>query len=77
MSSRYSTCVMRSSKRAIWSRRNCGRNRVRWYHRHKFAMMLESVGLHEVALQCGYIDDDRANLEAEWLFIAKRWLAAC
>jgi hypothetical protein len=35
-------------------------------------MMLESVGFREVAMQCGYTDSDRANPEAEWIFIAKR-----
>ena len=44
----------------------------RWYHRHEFAMMLDSVGFREVAVQCGYTDSDRANPEAEWTFIAKR-----
>jgi hypothetical protein len=47
-------------------------HRLRWYHRHEFAMMLESVGFREVAVQCGYTDSDRANPEAEWIFIAKR-----
>ena len=35
-------------------------------------MMLESVGFREVAVQCGYTDSDRANPEAELIFIAKR-----
>jgi hypothetical protein len=47
-------------------------HRLRWYHRHEFAMMLESVGFREVAVQCGYTASDRANPEAEWIFIAKR-----
>lgn len=47
-------------------------HRLRWYHRHEFAMMLESVGFREVTVQCGYTASDRANPEAEWIFIAKR-----
>jgi SAM-dependent methyltransferase len=47
-------------------------HRLRWYHRHEFAMMLESVGFREVAMQCGYTASDTANPEAEWVFIAKR-----
>jgi ubiquinone/menaquinone biosynthesis C-methylase UbiE len=45
---------------------------LRWYHQHEFAMMLESVGFREVAMQCGYTDHDTANPEAEWIFFAKR-----
>jgi len=45
---------------------------LRWYHKHEFAMMLESIGFHEVAVQCGYTDCDMANPEAELIFIAKR-----
>ena len=47
-------------------------HRLRWYHKHEFAMMLESVGFREVAVQCGYTDSDKANPEAEWIVIAKR-----
>jgi ubiquinone/menaquinone biosynthesis C-methylase UbiE len=47
-------------------------HRMRWYHRHEFAMMLESVGFREVAMQCGYNDNDRTKPEAEWIFIAKQ-----
>jgi ubiquinone/menaquinone biosynthesis C-methylase UbiE len=47
-------------------------HRMRWYHRHEFAMMLESVGFREVAMQCGYNDNDRTKPEAEWIFIARR-----
>jgi hypothetical protein len=46
-------------------------HRLRWYYRHEFAMMLESVGFREVAVQCGYTNSDRANPEAEWIFVAK------
>jgi hypothetical protein len=47
-------------------------HRLRWYHRHEFAMMLESVGFREVAVQYGYTDSDMAHAEAELIFIAKR-----
>ena len=47
-------------------------HRLRWYHKHGFAMMLASVDFREVAVQCGYADSDRANPEAELIFIAKR-----
>lgn len=46
-------------------------HRLRWYHKHEFAMMLASVGFRDVAVQCGYADSDRANPEAELIFIAK------
>jgi len=45
---------------------------LRWYHKHEFVMMLESVGFREVAVQCGYADRNIANPEAELIFIAKR-----
>ena len=47
-------------------------HRLRRYHRHEVAMMLESVGFREVALQCDYTDSDMPKPEAEWIFIAKR-----
>jgi len=47
-------------------------HRLRWYYKHEFAMMLESVGFRDVAVQCGYTDSDMANPEAELIFIAKR-----
>jgi ubiquinone/menaquinone biosynthesis C-methylase UbiE len=47
-------------------------HRLRWYHRHEFAMMLESTGFHDVEVQCGYTNSDRENPEAEWIFMAKR-----
>jgi ubiquinone/menaquinone biosynthesis C-methylase UbiE len=47
-------------------------HRLRWYHRHEFAMMLDSAGFREVTVQCGYTDNDRANPEAELIFSAKR-----
>ena len=45
---------------------------LRWYHKHEFAMMLESVGFRDVVVQCGYTDRDMTNPEAELLFMAKR-----
>ncbi|ETW94723.1 MAG: hypothetical protein ETSY2_49300 [Candidatus Entotheonella gemina] len=47
-------------------------HRLRWYHKHEFAMMLESVGFREVEMQCGYTDSSGTNPEAELIFIAKR-----
>jgi hypothetical protein len=47
-------------------------HQLRWYHKHEFAMMLESVGFRDVVLQCGYTDSDRTNPEAEWIFSATR-----
>ena len=47
-------------------------HRLRWYHRHEFAMMLESVGFREIAVQYGYTDGDRPNPDAEWIFVARR-----
>jgi len=45
---------------------------LRWYHKHEFAMMLESVGFRTVVVQCGYADRDMTNPEAELIFMAKR-----
>src|SRR5215217_1387726 len=47
-------------------------HRLRWYYRHEFAMMLEAVGFCNIAMQCGYTGSERANPEAEWVFMAKR-----
>jgi len=47
-------------------------HRMRWYHRHEFAMMLDAVGFRDVTMQCGYTDPDEANPEAEWIFIGTR-----
>ena len=47
-------------------------HRLRWYHKHEFAMMLAAAGFREVTVQHGYIDSDRTNPEAEWICIAKR-----
>jgi len=35
-------------------------------------MMLAAVGFRDVTMQCGYTDPDKANPEAEWIFIATR-----
>src|SRR5262249_19268455 len=45
-------------------------HRMRWYHRHEFAMMLDAVGFNDVTVQCGYTDADKTNPEAEWIFIS-------
>ena len=47
-------------------------HRLRWYHRHEFAMMLQAVGFRDVAVRCGYTERDRANPEADWVFSARR-----
>jgi len=47
-------------------------HRLRWYHRHEFAMMLASVGFRAVTMKSGYIASGSKNPEAEWIFIAKR-----
>ena len=46
-------------------------HRLRWYHQHEFAMMLELVGFREVTMQCGYSPGGRTDAEAEWIFAAK------
>src|SRR5262249_48830122 len=47
-------------------------HRLRWYHTHEFAMMMESIGFRDVAAQCGYTDSDGTNPEAEFIFMARR-----
>ena len=47
-------------------------HRLRWYHRHEFAMMLASVGFREVTMKCGYLASESTDPETEWVFIAER-----
>jgi len=47
-------------------------HRLRWYHRHEFAMMLESVGFRGVTVQCGYGEPDVEDPDAELVFTARR-----
>ena len=39
-------------------------HRLRWYHRHEFAMMLTSVGFREVTVKYGYIASESLELTA-------------
>jgi SAM-dependent methyltransferase len=45
---------------------------LRWYYKHEFALMLESVGLHNITLQCGYTPDTTNDPDAEWIVRARR-----
>jgi len=47
-------------------------HRLRWYHRHEFAMMLTSVGFREVTMKSGYTASESKSPEADWIFIAER-----
>jgi len=41
---------------------------LRWYHKHEFAMMLESVGFSEVTVRCGYDKSETVDPEAHMIF---------
>jgi hypothetical protein len=45
---------------------------LRWYHKHEFVMMLESVGFREITVQCGYNETEPVDPEADMIFSAKR-----
>jgi hypothetical protein len=47
-------------------------HRLRWYHKHEFVMMLESVGFREITVQCGYNESEPVDPEADMIFRAKR-----
>jgi ubiquinone/menaquinone biosynthesis C-methylase UbiE len=47
-------------------------HRLRWYYKHEFAMMLESVGFREIVVQCGYTDSDATDPDGDLVFMAKR-----
>jgi hypothetical protein len=47
-------------------------HRLRWYYKHEFVMMLESVGFREVVVQCGYTDSDVTDPDVDWVVMAKR-----
>lgn len=47
-------------------------HRLRWYHKHEFVMMLESVGFREITVQCGYNKSETEDPEADMIFRAKR-----
>jgi hypothetical protein len=47
-------------------------HRLRWYYKHEFVMMLESVGFREIVVQCGYTDGDSTDPDVDLVFIPKR-----
>jgi ubiquinone/menaquinone biosynthesis C-methylase UbiE len=47
-------------------------HRLRWYYKHEFVMMLESVGFHEIVVQCGYTDGIATDPDVDLVVIAKR-----
>ena len=47
-------------------------HRLRWYHKHEFVMMLESVGFGDITMQCGYGERETVDPEADMIFSARR-----
>ena len=47
-------------------------HRLRWYHKHEFVMMLESVGFSQISVQIGYDGSKAADPHADMIFIATR-----
>jgi hypothetical protein len=47
-------------------------HRLRWYYKHEFVMMLESVGFREIVVQCGYADSVSPDPDVDWVVMAKR-----
>ncbi len=47
-------------------------HRLRWYYKHEFVMMLESVGFHEIVVQCGYTDGVASDPDVDLVCMAKR-----
>ena len=47
-------------------------HRLRWYHKHEFVMMLESVGFREITMRCGYDERETVDPEADMIFSARR-----
>src|SRR5215468_372307 len=47
-------------------------HRLRWYYKHEFVMMLESVGFREIVVQCGYTDGVATDPDVDLVVIAKR-----
>ena len=47
-------------------------HRLRWYHKHEFVMMLESVGFRDIVVQCGYTDGASTDPDVDLVIIAKR-----
>ena len=47
-------------------------HRLRWYSKHEFVMMLESIGFREIVVQRGYTDSVSTDPDVDLVFIAKR-----
>ena len=47
-------------------------HQLRWYYKHEFVMMLESVGFREIVVQCGYTDGVSTDPDVDLVVIAKR-----
>jgi hypothetical protein len=47
-------------------------HRLRWYHKHEFVMLLESVGFREITMRCGYGERETVDPEADMIFSARR-----
>jgi len=47
-------------------------HRLRWYYKHEFVMMLESVGFREIVVQCGYTNGISTDPDADLVVIARR-----
>ncbi len=47
-------------------------HRLRWYHKHEFVMLLESVGFREIRVRCGYGECETSDPEADMVFSARR-----
>jgi hypothetical protein len=47
-------------------------HRLRWYYKHEFIMMLESVGFRAIVMQCGYTDGVSTDPAVDLVVIAKR-----
>ena len=45
---------------------------MRWYYKHEFVIMLESIGFREVAVQYGYRERETIDPEADMIFSARR-----
>src|SRR6266705_2405216 len=47
-------------------------HRWRWYSKHEFVMMLESVGFREIVVQCGYTDGVSPDPDVDLVVIPRR-----
>lgn len=46
-------------------------HQLRWYHKHEFALMLESVGFQSIAIQSGYLLGNAVDPAADMIFSAR------